>query len=40
MLSEPCKKSRVIGRLKLLKNFHNRMVGLGRARFLLLPYLS
>ena len=27
------KKSRVIGRLKLLKNFHNRMVGLGRARF-------
>ena len=26
-------KSRVIGRLKLLKNFHNRMVGLGRARF-------
>jgi hypothetical protein len=26
-------KSRVIGRLKLLKSFHNRMVGLGRAHF-------
>ena len=34
------RKSRVIGRLKLLKNFHNWMVGLGRLVFLLLPYLS
>ena len=33
------RKSSVIGRLKLLKNFHNRMVGLGRAHFFYVAFL-